>query len=449
MGHTCEIGHPTMKPEMSSSAPGKAVWVGKGSTKIPPPSEYWAFLTQELPGPQTERLKEQSDQRHSEFTTGDLPAPEADALALLIRFASDGWVERRERHLCRECGEELNAQDITAPVCPRCGKSFREHSGVVDETVFLRELSAVRSVDWVVAIHGMNTSGAWQEAFSWKFSTTWGRSVPVAVYKYGFVVVGVVLAWRRRKFQRELRTKLAALKDEARAQGFLGNPDVIAHSFGTWLFGHLLEDELKRSEADRLQFGRVILAGCILRPNFDWKNIREAHLVEDVLNHYGTADRVVPLAHVTIVESGPSGRRGFDGDQVLNIQAVGFGHSDLFSIEKHDEKGLTYLANSYQKYWRPFLTLPSEELAVLPDRKDPEQLWRQFPWPLRGTLFPFLVLPLVLTLLCLLAAWIGAPLWGWRTPLLDFVGITTSGLVLLLACAATVSLWRHWRRRDG
>ena len=136
---------------------------------------------------------------------------------------------------------------------------------------FLSELSAVRSVDWVVAIHGMNTSGAWQEAFSWRFSTTWGRSVPVAVYKYGFVVVGVVLAWRRRKFQRELRTKLAALRDEARAQGFLGNPDVIAHSFGTWLFGHLLEDELRRNDSDRLQFGRVILAGCILRPDFDWR----------------------------------------------------------------------------------------------------------------------------------------------------------------------------------
>jgi len=37
------------------------------------------------------------------------------------------------------------------------------------------------------------------------------------------------------------------------------------------------------------QFGRR--KGWILRPNFDWKNIREAHLVEDVLNHYGTADR--------------------------------------------------------------------------------------------------------------------------------------------------------------
>jgi hypothetical protein len=434
-----------MKPPKSPNTPRKVPWVGNGSTKIPPPAEYWAFLAQEIPSPQMERLKEQSDQRHSEFTTEDLSAPEADALALLNRFASDGWVERRVRHRCPECGEELNAQAITEPVCPNCRTSFAEKGGVVDETVFVRELSAVRSVDWVVAIHGMNTSGAWQEAFSWKFSTTWGRSVPVAVYKYGFVVVGVVLAWRRRKFQRELRTKLAALRDEARTQGFLGNPDVIAHSFGTWLFGHLLEDELKRNEADRLQFGRVILAGCILRPDFDWKRIREAHVVEDVLNHYGTEDRIVPLAHVTIVHSGPSGRRGFDGDQVLNIQAVGFGHSDLFSIEKHDDKGLSYLANSYQKYWRPFLTLPSEELAVLPDRKDPKQLWRQFPWPLRGTLFPFLVLPLVLGGVSLLGAWIGATLWPWRTPLLDFADLIASGLVLLLACAAILGLWRHWR----
>jgi hypothetical protein len=293
----------------------------------------------------------------------------------------------------------------------------------------------------------MNTSGAWQEAFSWKFSTTWGRSVPVAVYKYGFVVVGVVLSWRRRKFQEELRTKLAALRDEARAQGFLGNPDVVAHSFGTWLLGHLLEDELKRDDVDRLQFGRIILAGCILRPDFNWKDIREAHLVEDVLNHYGTADRIVPLAHLTIGDSGPSGRRGFDGDQVLNIQAVGCGHSDLFSIEKRDENGLSYLTNSYHKYWRPFLTLPAEELLGLPDRKDPDELWRQFPWPVRGTLFPLFVLPLVLIALGLLAAWTGTYLWRWRFVLLISWGIAAAGLALLMVYAATIGLWRYWRQR--
>ena len=436
-----------MKPGASPKAPSKVLWVGQGSTKILPPAEYWLSLAHGMPGAQIERLKEQSDQRHSEFTTADLPGPEAGALALLTRFTSDGWVERQERHRCPECGEELDAQAITEPACPSCRKSFVEKGGVVDEIVFVRELGAVRSVDWVVAIHGMNTTGAWQEAFSWKFSTTWGRSVPVAVYKYGFVIVGVLLAWRRRKFQRELRTKLAALRDEARAQGFFGNPDVIAHSFGTWLFGHLLQDELNRNEADRLQFGRIILAGCILRPDFDWKRIREVHLVEDVLNHYGTTDRIVPLAHLTIIESGPSGRRGFDGDQVLNIQAGGFGHSDLFSIDKRTENGLTYLASSYQKYWRPFLTLPATELATLPDRIDPQSPWRQFPWPLRGTLFPFLALPLVLAIVSLAVAGIGEPLWSRQPLLLDFAEAATAALVCLLACAALVGFWRNRRSR--
>src|SRR5580658_6207703 len=102
-----------MRLAMSSSAPSKALWVGKGSTKILPPAEYWAFLAQEMPDAQIGSLKEQSDQRHTEFTTGDLPGPEADALALLMRFASDGWIERRERHRCPECGEDLDAQAIT------------------------------------------------------------------------------------------------------------------------------------------------------------------------------------------------------------------------------------------------------------------------------------------------------------------------------------------------
>ena len=132
--------------------------------------------------------------------------------------------------------------------------------------VFVRELGAIRGVDWVVAIHGMNTTGAWQEAFTWKLEHYLGCvPSPVAIYKYGFVIVGVVLAWRRRKFRNASADEVAALRGEARARGFLGNPDVVAHSFGTWLFGHLLRDELLRDETDRLQFGRVILAGCIPR----------------------------------------------------------------------------------------------------------------------------------------------------------------------------------------
>src|SRR5579863_10337766 len=124
----------------------------------------------------------------------------------------------------------------------------------------------------------------------------------------------------------------------------------------------------------------------------------------------------------------PSGRRGFDGDQVLNIQAASFGHSDLFSIDKRDANGLTYLEISYQKYWRPFLTLPSEELPSLPNRMDPDQAWRKFPWPMCGTLFPFIALPLVVAIVGILTAVIGQYVWRWRGLLTDITVIMAVAL---------------------
>jgi hypothetical protein len=152
---------------------------------------------------------------------------------------------------------------------------------------------------------------------------------------------------------------------------------------------------------------------------------------------------------MTITKSGPSGRRGFDGDQVLNIRAVGFGHSDLFSVDKRVENGLTYLANSYQKYWRPFLTLPATELLTLSDRADPQAPWSELPWPLRGTIFPFLAVPLVFAAASLLIARIGESLWSWRKPLLDFSEIIGSGLVLLFGWAIIIDLWRNRKGRHG
>jgi len=433
-----------MKPATSPSSPDSPAWIGRGSTAILPPPEYWAHLAQVVSGPQLDQLEEQSKQRLTEFTPSDLHGPLATALDLLKRFASDGWVEPEQRHRCPHCAKDLDGEEIRVLVCPYCGESYSEHGGITAETVFVRHLAPNRSVDWVVAIHGMNTSGAWQEAFSWLFSTTWGRSVPVAVYKYGIVIAGVVMAWRRGRLQRELRSKLAALRDQARARGFEGSPDVIAHSFGTWLFGHLLEDELAR-ESDRLQFGRIILAGCVLRPDFDWKSVRDAGLVQDVLNHYGTSDQIVPLAHATIWDSGPSGRRGFDGDQVVNIRAEGLGHSDLFSIDKYTADSVTYLANSYQKYWRPFLTLPREEFLDLPDRMNPGTPWRQLPWALRGTMFPFFVLPLVVAIVTLFVACLGSYLWELRGLIAIIAMVSFLGVTLLVGSIAVVALWRRLR----
>jgi hypothetical protein len=408
-----------------------------------------------MPGPQLERLQLQSDQRQHEFTPTALPPPVNTAIALLEHVAADGWLERVERHRCPNCTYPLDNQQAVKEVCQDCGATFEEYGGITTETVYVRKLPQSRDVEWVIAIHGMNTTGTWQEAFSWYFGTTWGRSVPVAVYKYGIVIPGVVLAWRRRKLQRDLRDKLAAQRDEAQAQGFTGKPDVIAHSFGTWLLGHLLQSELARKPEEQLKFGRIILAGCVLRPDFDWKAIKDAGLVDDVLNHYATKDRVVPWAHATIWDSGSSGRRGFDGDQVVNIRAEGFGHSDLFSVDKRvvngkcfqsctgDPSDVTHLKHSYTRYWRPFLTLPKEELCGLPDRENPPASWRPWPWPLRGTLFPFVALPVILGLITLLIAALGKCLWELRASTAIVAGISLAGLLALMLLGPAVTwLWR-------
>ena len=62
------------------------------------------ILSAGMPGSQNRKTQRAVRPTALRVHDGDLPAPEAEALALLIRFAADGWVERR-RHLCPECGD--------------------------------------------------------------------------------------------------------------------------------------------------------------------------------------------------------------------------------------------------------------------------------------------------------------------------------------------------------
>ncbi len=431
---------------------------GIGSTSFVPAEDYWTSLAQQLPDHPVGELRVKSNTRQNAFRPSDLPPPPLAAEVLLDRVAADGWIVKQIRRECPNCEFELFEADVAALVCPNCEEEYADHDGVVETVVYVRDVTT-RQVDWVVAIHGMNTRGAWQEEFSWYFGTTWGRSVPVSVYKYGKVITGLLLTWKRRKLQQKLRARLAALRDQAEGQGFTGRPDVIAHSFGTWLLGHVLLAELQRPEEERLRLGRLILAGCVLRPDFNWKAVKDAGLVDEVLCHYGTKDIVVPLAHFTIWHSGPSGRRGFDGDQVINVTAEGYGHSDLMSTDKcvidgtHGQKckavnaeRTTHLDHTYRTYWRPFLTRPATELAQLPDLQNPATPWRQAPWLLRGTILPILALPLLFFLVVLVIGLVGELLW--EVAFIPGV-IAMVGTAVLLALLLAILLILAWRAYEG
>jgi len=194
--------------------------------------------------------------------------------------------------------------------------------------------------------------------------------VPVAIYKYGIVRPGAFVGFLQQRHLNHLIARLQELTHEAAGGGYGSPPDVIAHSFGTWLLGHVL-----RNEKLNLKVGRVILAGSVLRPDFPWKRLIDAGQVEAVLNHFGTRDNVARISHYFVRDSGPSGRKGFDDSGAINVEASGFTHSQFFQKEEM----MRLFRNGKPKgLWHEFLTLPQSALPQLDTAPRPG--WKQSFW---------------------------------------------------------------------
>jgi hypothetical protein len=291
-----------------------------------------------------------------------------------------------EQHVvavCSRCRAAISAEDSNWQRCSQCDLNLTEDNAVQERYSYRFEAPPTRDVSWVLALHGMNTRGDWQEAFNWRVSTAYKRSVPIAIYKYGIVRPGALCRWFLRRLEESVIERIQRLEGDTEAGGFAGPPDVIAHSLGTWLIGHALQRDPK------LKIGRLLLTGCILRPDFDWGALESNGQVEAVLNHFGTKDFWARVAHYVIPDSGPSGRIGFvSGSPVVQVRAEGFGHSDYFTQEN--------LGRVFQQTWQPFLTMPSEKLESLD--VGGATAWSTAAWPLRATILPVLLLIVLWTL---------------------------------------------------
>jgi hypothetical protein len=285
---------------------------------------------------------------------------------------------------CGNCKNALTSEEAQADSCPYCNGQYADHGGVVVTEMFAYYLPRSRDVSWVLALHGMNTRGAWQEDFNWRVSTAYGRSVPVAIYKYGWVLSGAIWMPSLRREVKRLVEKIHKLKGHTKENGFGDVPDVIAHSLGTWLLGHALLWN------PSLAVGRVVLTGSILRPDFDWLALTKNGQVEAVLNHYGAKDFWAGIAHYLIPDSGPSGRRGFDSNaSIVQVRANSFGHSDFFSE--------THLPKVFKDTWQPFLVSPLSGLSV--GSTNTIKPWHQAWWPFRATILSLVLLALYCALL--------------------------------------------------
>jgi len=325
----------------------------------------------------------------------------------LETLAEGGQVDRVVKWVCPEtnCGRPLAEADRSANLCPHCQIDFRETGEEpIARTIYSISGELSRDIEWMIVIHGMNTLGPWQEELSWRLSNKFRYSAPVHIYKYGLVRLGVLLRFQHRQLVRALGHRVR------RAAGFAAEfrrkraPDVILHSFGTLLFARLLDDP----EFADLRFGRVILAGSIVRPDHKWARHLETGRVEAILNHCGDEDRIVELANPFIPGSGPSGRRGLRDPRAYSVVAPGYNHSTFF-----EDRGLSENL-AHDGVWDRFLRLPLNTFEGARMGPDAAAHWRPL-FPVVQPVLAILVLLIVVGvigvllagLVCLGATWLG------------------------------------------
>ncbi len=211
---------------------------------------------------------------------------DVEVKSLLNAASEAGLVVRISTWRCPEpsCRRIIDSDAIANRHCPYCGIDFRETGDDPVEAVIYRGSTAIsRSVPWLIAIHGFNTRGPWQEDFSWRIANRFKYHAPVLIYKYGLVRIGVLFRWRHRMLARRLGQQIRKAIVHARENQIEEPPDIVIHSFGSQLFRLVLD----LADCSDLRFGRVIAVGSVIRPDFDWSSYIRAGRIEAVLDQCG------------------------------------------------------------------------------------------------------------------------------------------------------------------
>lgn len=233
-----------------------------------------------------------------------------------------------------------------------------------------------RSPGVVLIVTGTGMRGKLEDDLCYRIGQMFVSPVPVLVRRYGVARSGSLFGPCQQAATNRLAARLRAL---SYPDGILSGPvDIIAHSFGAWLVGQAL-----RQNPD-IRVGRIIMAGSVLRPDFDWQAIIARGQVEAVLNHYGSRDLWAFVSEFFIPDSGPAGFRGFAGcSGVFDRLEPGFRHLTFFQA--------SHIETVHRTLWRPFLTWPADKLPGLAD-PDASRFWRPRPWLLRANLLRALLL---------------------------------------------------------
>ncbi len=311
----------------------------------------------------------------------------AEATRLGDALTERGVFDRRMATICSgvDCGIQLSNESVGQGTCQTCGVNLEE-SPPREQTRYLLERPRARDIGWVVAIHGIRTRGLWQEQLQWLIDRQFLRTVPFKNWKYGNISVRAMIPRLQRRFTHRFLSETGNCADQLHGvlrDGPAPPPDVIAHSFGTWVVAHALQDD------QTLRLGRLVLIGSIVRPDWPWADMIDRGQIAGVLNYCGRRDLPVRLTQHVIPDSGPSGVLGFvqGSPRVVNVIDPNGNHSSVF-------KG-AHLEAAFEDVWRPFLTARAENIDMTAHESVTGRPWSQAPLLCRAPALPLLILALV------------------------------------------------------
>jgi hypothetical protein len=319
---------------------------------------------------------------------------------LLEQLTDLGQISKRQVSICPtpDCNNLLDNDDLENKICPRCNTDFRETGETpLKQTRFFLRGPLSRSVPWLIAIHGMNTRASWQEEFSWRVSNKFRYHAPVLIFKYGVWQYRVLLEVQHRKLVKQLGDRIRLAIKHASENGIIDSPDILVHSFGSLLFSYLLNN----TDYKDLKFGRIIVVGGIVKPDFPWSDFIDSGRIDTVLNHCSKNDKTVKFAEFFIPNSGPIGNFGSLDKKVFNVLEEDYDHSSYFIpeiLEQNLKKDGT---------WDVFLRYPVKNLSNVLPRYIPSKKWLNKHVLLRSiTRSTVILLPaIILIILILVLLW--------------------------------------------
>lgn len=183
----------------------------------------------------------------------------------------------------------------------------------------------------VLLVHGIRTHGHWEEMVVKILKEP--DSIRVYPIRYGYL--DAVKFWcpfftREKSIERVHREIRQALLKHKNA-----HLSIIAHSFGTYAIGRILQ------EYSDIEVYRLIFCGSVLSTNFRWDKLLN-QIQSGVINECGSRDIWPVLAHATSWGYGSAGRFGF-GTVAVKDRFHDYKHGDYFTL------------SFVEKFWKPFI----------------------------------------------------------------------------------------------